>query len=392
MIFVALAWFGLVLLVWRMTPRQPPQLAMPEGTFPLVSIIVPARNEEANLPRLLRSLKALDYPQAEILVIDDCSTDQTAAVAVAGGARVVQGQTLPPGWKGKQWACWQGVQHAAGELLLFTDADTAHGVGSLSAAVRFLRAADADMVTALPFHDCITLWEKLLGPFHILLLALTAPYARPRRGRVFAIGQYLLTTKEGYTAIGGHEAVRSELVEDLPLANACLAAGRIFRVVPQQGLYRVRMYPTFGGFVQGWRRNFRAGLSASTGLAPLEMIAFAAALTGGGQLLAAPWVAPVPVLAVIFITWRQRRLGDFHWLGALLAPVSLAIFCLVTGLAVGDALLRRDLLWKGRAYSAVAGTGRMLRAAPDPRKEKTVPVASKHAAAPKTKGALIARS
>ncbi len=356
MFFVVLAWYGLALLVWRMTPRRARALALPDGPLPLVSIIVPARNEARTLPRLLDSLRALDYPRYEVLVVDDGSTDETARVAAAHGARVVPGQPLAAGWKGKQWACWQGVALARGDVYLFTDADTAHAADSLGRAVQFLQASGADMLSALPFHDCFSAWERLLGPFHVMLLALTAPYARPKAGRVFAIGQYLLTTKAAYGALGGHAAVRAEAVEDVPLANLCLAAGRAFRVFPGERLFSVRMYATPMAFVHGWRRNVRAGLAASTWLAPLEMTAFAAALTGGGQLLHTPWAALPPLGALLFFAWRQRRLGDFHGLGAPLGAVNLAVFCLVTALAVFDLVFRRPLRWKGRTYSAATGT------------------------------------
>ena len=358
MIFVALSWVGLIILVWRMTPRRARPLALPKGPNPLVSIIVPARNEEKALPRLLDSLKSLDYPRYEVIVVDDGSTDTTAAVASAFGARVVSGRSLESGWKGKQWACWQGVQQAHGDVFLFTDADTTHDRDSLSRSVQFLRASGADMLTALPFHDCLEPWEKLLGPFHVLLLALTAPYARPREKRLFAVGQYILVTKTAYSAIGGHAGVRDELVEDLPIANACIAAGRSFRVFPGERLFRVRMYTSPRAFAAGWRRNFRAGLGMSTWLAPFEMAAFAAALTGGGQLFSTLWAAFPPLAAIFFLAWRQRRLGDFHGLGALLAVVNLGVFCYVTALSVYDMAFGKEMVWKGRAYAPAAGPSR----------------------------------
>lgn len=342
MLLTAFAWLGLLLLVARMMPRGR-AFMLPEGSArPPVSVIVPARNEEHNLPRLLASLAALDYPDVEVVVVDDCSEDRTAVVAESFGARVIRGRPLPEGWKGKQWACWQGAEAARGDLLLFTDADTEHAPKGLARAVDDLLGSGAGASTALPFHDAVTLWEKLLGSFHVMLIALTNPYGTPRCGRVFAIGQYLLFTRTAYEAVGGHAAVRAATVEDLPIANACLRAGIAWRVFPEDGVFAVRMYRTFAEFVAGWRRNFRAGLGESSVWAPVEVAAFAAALVTFWPMIG----------MIVFTAWRQRGLGRFSVWGAVFSLGGLAVFSVVTGLAVFDKVFRRDLRWKARAYAA----------------------------------------
>ncbi len=357
----ALALLGLLLLAYRLTPRaaawRRPVVTEPKK-WPLVSIIVPARDEAANLPRLLGSLRSLDYPHTEILVVDDCSTDDTASVAEREGARLIRGRALPEKWRGKQWACWQGAYHARGDLFLFTDADTNHEPDSLKRAVQDLVGSGSAMLSALPFHEAKDLWERLLGPFHLLLLAMTAPFGRPREGRVFAIGQYLLMTRQAYRSLGGHSAVRNHAVEDLPLANLCLFQKQPYRLYPAQAgeapLFRVRMYTSFGDFLAGWRRNFRAGFTETTPIAGLEMVLFAAAITGGGHFTATWMTALVMLATMVVFALRQRASGNFHVAGAVLAPLVLVVFCYVSILAFFDLVFRRKLAWKGRAYAVAA--------------------------------------
>ena len=181
----ALAWGGAAVALGRLGGRLEADPPAPSA-FPGVSIVIPARDEEHNLPSLLASLRAIDYPAYEVIVVDDNSSDRTAAVAEAGGARVLRGLPLPPGWNGKNWACHQAVKIATGELLLFTDADTVHRADGLRRAVGFLEAKNADLVSALPYHRCPTWWERLLGPFHALVLVATA-HRRPRPRRLYAV-------------------------------------------------------------------------------------------------------------------------------------------------------------------------------------------------------------
>lgn len=339
------AWVGLVLLAWRLLRPSPAGfpatvLAQP----PAVSVIVPARDEAATLPHLLPSLKRLAYDgPLEIIVVDDQSTDGTGEIAAAHGVKVVRTGPRPGGWMGKQWACHEGARAATGDVLLFTDADTVHTSDGLRLAVSRLVEGRAGLLSALPCHDGTTWWERLTGPFHLLLLAATGPFGVPRPGRVFAIGQYLLFSREAYDRIGGHQAVRDRWVEDLPLANLCLEKGVRYELMPEAP-FTVRMYPTLGAFVRGWRRNFRAGLGGSSPLLPLEVVVFFAALAP-----LSPWTYPVGVLILAI---AQRRIGKFSVWGAILAPFSLVLFTMVSALAAYDMAAKRPLRWKGRAYGA----------------------------------------
>lgn len=339
-------------LLWSRWPKslQPERLAPPASGWPKVSIVVPARNEALTLPTLLGSLRRLEYPDFEVIVVDDASTDDTAEMALRHGderVRVVTARPRPTGWRGKQWACAEGALAACGEILVFTDADTEHEPDSLQLAVDTLAATGRGMISALPYHSGASLWERLLGPFHALMLTVTRPLGKQCRGRTYAIGQYLAFDRNAYSAVGGHASVRDEIVEDIPLAEICLSMGIPYGVAPST-LFRVRMYRSLKEFIAGWRRNVRAGLRSSTILAPVEITLAIFALSGGGF---PGWLGVATAgFAIALVIRAQRRLGNFSVAGGFLWPFAVGLFTLVTLLACFDMLARRPVFWKGRAY------------------------------------------
>ena len=355
---IGLGLFCLRLLPWRTLRSAANKPTRAPTSWPRVSIVVPARNEERNIPLLLRSLAQLDYPNYEVVVVDDRSTDRTAAViaefgefADSANVRMVAGVERPTDirWGGKQWACVQGAAAATGDLLLFTDADTVHEPDSLRRAVAAIQASGAGLLSCLPFHENPQLWERLLGPFQLLILALTAPFAPPKPGRVFVIGQYLLFTREAYEHIGGHTAVASDFAEDLPLANRALRLGLGVEVYRGAPLFHVRMYASLGEFIKGWRRNFRSGFIYASPLAGLDATLMIVGITGGVQFC--PKALAIMLLAGLFTSWRQRAIGRFQMIGAFLWPLSLGLFCWATLLAIWDLVFKREMIWKGRSYS-----------------------------------------
>jgi len=184
----------------------------------MVSVIVPARNEERNIATVLSSILASTYEPFELLVVDDRSTDATASVVSAvhdARLRLVRGGNLPAGWFGKPWACFQGYTHARGDVLLFTDADTHHQPALLSHAVGSLLAERADLVTVAPRQRCISFWERIVMPQIWFLLALRYSPSSVNRARnprdVIANGQFILTTRAAYEApaLTNESAVKS---------------------------------------------------------------------------------------------------------------------------------------------------------------------------------------
>jgi chlorobactene glucosyltransferase len=232
-----------------------------------VSIIIPARNESVTIETVVRSILASTYHPFELLVVDDGSTDDTAAIveqlAADSRVRLIRGEELPPDWYGKPWACLQGYREARNQLLLFTDADTRHEPGLLGHAVGALLSENADLVTASPVQRCVTFWERIIMPQIWFLLALRytpASVNRATRARdVIANGQFILTRRSAYEAAGTHAAVRGEVAEDLALAQTYLQRGLTLHFGFAERLMETRMYQGLAPLIEGWSKNIYLG-------------------------------------------------------------------------------------------------------------------------------------
>jgi len=228
----------------------------------LVSIIVPARNEEANIERVLRSL-AVQERVREIIVADDKSEDRTAEILEAMKAempllRVLRIDSLPEGWLGKTYAVSVAAREAAGDWLLFTDADTEHLPGSLSALLERAEREEADLLSLSPGQITPTWWEKAVIPLVYVSLARLYRFedvSNPRSPAAAANGQYLLIRRAVYERVGGHEAIRNEVLEDVELAKRVKAAGGKVLFLPGAAWVRTRMYGRFGEMWAGWSKN-----------------------------------------------------------------------------------------------------------------------------------------
>jgi chlorobactene glucosyltransferase len=387
--------------------RLPPELpalrvgeadeGAPEGAqWPLVSVVVPARDEEDNIGPCVSSLAASEYPAFEIIVVDDGSRDRTAEIVRGhprGRARrlhLLQGEPLPEGWFGKPWACHQGALQARGELLLFTDADTVHHPDLLPRAVRCLREEEAHAVTAVGRQVMVTFWEKLLQPQFFMLLAFRFPRVGVPRGKsrwrhAIANGQYILFRRSVYDALGGHRAVAGEVVEDMRLAQLLVLGGWKLMVRAGEGL-RTRMYRSLGGLVEGWSKNISTGafqttpgwllpfilpLSLGTGavlfLLPPLSLAWALATGAGGVFLL--WAGLTTGFGVLFwglASWVMKGNPLF----GLIFPLGNVMSGFIT---VKSWLRGGRIQWKGRAYrmssEARRGEPGAAKNPPDPERE-----------------------
>jgi chlorobactene glucosyltransferase len=293
----------LPLLMHRRWPLS--RFRAPHATeAPLVSVIVPARDEAVNISACVATLLNTTYPNYEVIVVDDESRDGTSDIArliaerSSGRLRLVEGQPVPPGWLGKSWACAQGLREARGELLLFTDADTRHDDVLLGHAVGALDDLHADLVSVLPHQRMDTFWERVVLP--MMFTTISTRYfdlerlsrtSRPRD--VIANGQFMLFRRAAYERIGGHEAVRAEVAEDLCLAQAVVAKGGRMALTHADDMMETRMYRSLGGIIEGWTKNLALGSANAVGptLAPLAPWAI-------GLLLLAFWTAP-PLLLLL---------------------------------------------------------------------------------------------
>jgi chlorobactene glucosyltransferase len=346
---------------------------LPVDRLPTVSVILPARNEEANLERCLRSLLAAEYPHFEVVVVDDRSEDATPAILAriaAEDSRVVPvaGAPLPGEWYGKPWACWQGYKVATGDLLLFTDADTAHGPEVLARAVSALVTESADMLTLMPRQEMPGFWERVIQPVLILVIGVRfGTMERLNRNRdprrALANGQFILTTRGAYERVGGHERVRHTVIEDMLLARAYVGDGLRIRFALADRDIRTRMYASLRQAVDGWTKNIFVGLLESFGsrgkayaaataalLLPILFLLPVAAVVAGIILGRPPLLAfgvtgflgcSLLIGYVLYLAGESARWGVVHPLGAVLFT-----WVLLRATARGT----RRIEWKGRTY------------------------------------------
>lgn len=251
--------------------------------MPTVSIIVPARNEEACLRACLESLVAQDGVESEIIVVDDASSDGTAQIASAFPVRVVPAGPLAAGLSGKCNAAQSGADAAGGEWLLFTDADTVHAPGSLARALGEAREQKVDLLSYSPRQEVHGLLERAVMAVIFAELASTfrpQEVCDPRSPAAAANGQYLLITRAAYDAIGGHRAVAQTLLEDVAMAEKVKRSGRAIRFRYAGEQLRTRMYRSFAALWEGWTKNLALLFPDTMQLAARRGIEFLAALAG----------------------------------------------------------------------------------------------------------------
>ena len=250
-----------LLLLHRSRKHKPPD------EYPMVSILVPARNEERNIGACLKSLLAQDYPSFEIWVLDDQSSDGTLGILMQMASlhprlRVLEGQPTPDDFLGKNWACSQLAPHAQGELLFFTDADTIHQSHMLQSIVTAHIGEKADLVTGFPRQQVLTLGERLLVPFFpwamLCYIPLWLAYRVRLPGLAAAVGQLMVFRREAYQEIGGHNALGTAIVDDLVLTRKLKKAGLRWRVVRVSDLISCRMYHGKREAASGFRKNLFA--------------------------------------------------------------------------------------------------------------------------------------
>lgn len=352
---------------WNLAPAAPDRRSDVR-----VSVLIPARDEEANIGRLLDSLDAQDHENIEVIVVDDHSSDRTAEIAAQHRCRVISGAPLPDGWMGKVWALEQAQAAATGDILLFVDADTWHhpaAVRTVAVTMNATGAAECDALVVLGNQRIESLAERVVPPlFWSLVLSLLDPerHADPSLpDDALGNGQFAAYRANVYRDAGGHAAVRDRIVEDVALARLLKHAGARSRIFLGSTLTATRMYEGWGSVWRGFSKNAavvdpaRPVLSASLTLAACALVAQAElwpwvtfSLGASHPILAAAGAAQlVLILWGRALTYRHACDAPRYDVGAyLLQPLGAAvgIAIMLNSLRLG---LSRRAVWKGRVVA-----------------------------------------
>jgi glycosyltransferase involved in cell wall biosynthesis len=324
---------------------------------PTVSVIVPARNEEACLGDCLHSLATQSGVAFEIIVVDDHSTDRTREIASSfPEVRVVEAGPLPNGWTGKNNAVITGVRQARGEWLLFTDADSVHLPGSLAAALKEAQDNGAELLSYSPEQIAVTFWEMAILP--VVFAELARQYSPskvsdPASPIAAANGQYILICRDTYEAVGGHAAIAGNILEDVALARNVKSSGRKIRFRYGANAVRTRMYRNYRQLRDGWTKNL-ALLFPNPGWLAVKSV----------LLWFFPWTALFLVIAGVLKQpwWNTIAVAGFFWLVTRLRranfDVAMEFFGALFGMPMFAYLLLRSkrahangsVTWKGRTY------------------------------------------
>jgi chlorobactene glucosyltransferase len=352
---------------------------------PLVSVVIPARNERHNIETCVRSVLDAAYPALEVVVVDDRSDDGTGDIARAmsradARVRVIDNPELPDGWFGKPWACTTGAAAARGQIICFTDADARHGTGLVARAVNEMQASGLDMLSVAGRQELGSFWERVVQPHVFWMIGTryggTEAVNRSRRMKdKIANGQCIFVRRDAYESVGGHGAVREHVAEDVALAQHMFASGKRTSLILGNSELTTRMYTSLREIMAGWRKNVFAGgreampfgrigqaifpalllLVPLLTVIPLLVVAVGAIAGAGTWLMLTATIA----LAAQLVTWALV----YWWMDApvryaLLFPLGAAVF----GIIALQAIARGSRVeWKGRAYVTTSHARRTSR-------------------------------
>lgn len=362
-----LAWA--VLIFWIMalgrvllnliTMRRLAADAPDEG--PLVSVIIPARNEERAIERTVRGFLNQTYRNLELIVVDDRSTDTTGAILQRLAAEdprlcVISGIEPPAGWLGKPWALDQGSSVARGDLLLFVDADIVYSPRAVAGALDALRRERAGMIVLLPRIEMFGFWENVAMPMLGFFIFAGFPIWLANRTRLVALalggGTGNLVTREAYERSGGFPQIKDAVIDDIAMGRLIRRSGSATRIINADDFISVRMYHGGREVVHGFTKNGFQGVGRSYLLAALMMIAlivihllpYALALTG--SMVAIANVVLISLLRLILFRALHYRLDN----ALLLHPLMVIFWAYIFLRSVWITGVRNQVHWRGRVY------------------------------------------
>ena len=355
-VLLGLAWLLGWVLTWRV-PRLPREAPPTETDDEPLTVIIPARNEASSLPNLLGDLAAHRPAGCRVLVVDDHSEDDTAAIARSFDfVELLEASSVREGWVGKTWACHTGAQAVERGAIVFLDADVrVHGDALARAAAE--RRRRGGLLTIWPYHRVEKPYEHLSMIFGVASFAASGagsllPPKRPRAG----FGPCMVTTKADYEAVGGHESVKASVIEDFRLSARYADHGLPVTNLGGRGDVSFRMYPDgLRTLLDGWTKNFGTG-AAAIGFLRLAAIvtwltfAFGTLFWGGGvDYHTMPRILYGLFALQLYV--MQRQMGNFSVLCALLYPLQILLLLAVLLRSLWHTHVRRSVRWRGREVS-----------------------------------------
>ncbi|HEX6574546.1 MAG TPA: glycosyltransferase [Gemmatimonadaceae bacterium] len=325
----------------------------PPADPPLVSVVIPARNEARNIERCVRSVLLNDYPRYDVTIVDDASIDGTGDIAREivkedGRVRVVETSGLPEGWFGKQWACETGARSTSGEIILFADADTIHSNDLITRSVNMMTRRNADLFSVMGRQELGSFWERVIQPqvFSIMSVrygGMESITNSPRVKDKIANGQCLFVRRDTYNELGGHSLVKSHVADDMMMAQRYFARGK--RVVLTEGLNQLstRMYTSLRELIHGWGKNVFAGGRDAVPLGAFGQVLFPFLLLSGPLIGLAPTIV---LLAALFFPVSATVL-----LWAVIADVALLLWWLYVYRSIREPLWYVPLFPLGAAVT-----------------------------------------
>jgi chlorobactene glucosyltransferase len=346
------------------------------GNTPMVSIIVPMRNEERNARQCIESLMSQNYSNFEVIVVDDRSEDDTLKIlqefaSKHSNIRLVEGTPTPEGWIGKNHALWQGVREAKGIWFLFLDADTISENHMLPSAIRFVEDNGIDMLSLSPFQILETFWERVVQPVIFSSLYFAFPQQKindPKSKLAAAIGQFIFIKRSVYENTGGHSSIKNKIVEDFALAQ--LVKGSGYRLCVMRGikLIRTRMYTNFDELWEGWTKNLFIGLNKrwrnlmflvsvllSWGIIPPVLFIWSVFNTVCQQSLSfvqlsIAFESTFLLAIIIYTAWQTTRLFSIPRFYSLTVPLGVAVYIAMVLSSAYKVASGEGVSWKERVY------------------------------------------
>jgi len=351
----------------------------PDGlpdSIPTVSVLIPARNEEQNIRACLGALLQQDFPNLEIIIIDDQSTDNTAKIVrefqeKSETIKLISGKELPPGWMGKNYALYQGVQEAGGEYLLFLDADTRlTSPQCITQTLMYAIEYDTDLLTLVPDLECKSFWEKAVLPLigFLIINRLALKKINDPSSRITSVvGPYLLFKRQTYERIGGHERIKGEIVEDLVLARTIKKEGYRLSYLLGTELFALRLYTNLRGIWEGFSKNFFVGMDQKVWAAIaciflmfiVLVLPWLSVPLGLGYLILYGWhelaiayviLGVIPCLITLFMRRLLKKVGNLDDTYAFLQPLGAIVLIGILINSIIKVSFGKGVTWKGRVY------------------------------------------